>query len=51
MSVGTRIERRFQALKSQGRGGLFTFITAGDPDLDTCREILLGLPAAGADLI
>ena len=51
MSVGTRIERRFQALKRQGRGGLFTFITAGDPDLETCREILIGLPAAGADLI
>ena len=51
MSKGSRIERRFQALKRQGRGGLVTFITAGDPDLDTCREILLGLPAAGADLI
>ena len=51
MNAGTRIERRFQALKREGRCGLVTFITAGDPDLDTCREILLGLPAAGADLI
>ncbi len=51
MSEGSRIDERFQALKRQGRGGLVTFITAGDPDLDTCREILLGLPAAGADLI
>ena len=51
MNAGTRIERRFQALKREGRCGLVTFITAGDPDLDTCRKILLGLPAAGADLI
>jgi len=51
VNAGTRIERRFQALKREGRCGLVTFITAGDPDLVTCREILLGLPAAGADLI
>jgi tryptophan synthase alpha chain len=51
MSAGTRIDRRFQALEGEGRGGLVTFVTAGDPDFDTCREILLGLPAAGADII
>ena len=28
-----------------------TFVTAGDPDYATSQEILLGLPAAGADLI
>jgi tryptophan synthase alpha chain len=46
-----RIARRFAALKAAGRGGLATFITAGDPDHATCAEILLGLPDAGADLI
>ncbi len=46
-----RISRRFDALAREGRGGLVTFITAGDPDLDRATEILLGLPAAGADLI
>lgn len=46
-----RIERRFAALKAEGRGGLVTFLTAGDPDPETSREIVLGLPAAGADLI
>jgi len=46
-----RIRRRFAALKQQGRGGLVTFVTAGDPDYQTSREIVLGLPAAGADLI
>jgi tryptophan synthase alpha chain len=47
----TRIDRRFAALKAEGRAALVTFVTAGDPDLDTSREILLGLPKAGADVI
>jgi tryptophan synthase alpha chain len=51
MNSDGRIERRFAALKAEGRGGLVTFLTAGDPDLETSREIVLGLPAAGADLI
>jgi len=47
----TRIERRFTELKAQGRAGLITFITAGDPDYDTSLAVLKGLPQAGADLI
>ncbi len=47
----TRIGRRFKVLKSEGRSGLITFVTAGDPELEVSREILFGLPAAGADLI
>lgn len=47
----SRIATRFQALKVEGRGGLVTFVTAGDPDLDTSREIFFGLPGAGADVI
>ena len=47
----TRIGQRFRALKAEGRSGLITFVTAGDPDLETSTEILFGLPAAGADLI
>lgn len=47
----TRIDRRFAALKSEGRAGLVTFVTAGDPDYETSRKILMGLPAAGADII
>jgi tryptophan synthase alpha chain len=46
-----RIRRRFEALKEAGRGGLVTFLTAGDPDYETSREIVLGLPQAGADVI
>jgi tryptophan synthase alpha chain len=51
MSQPSRIDRRFAALKAQGRKGLVTFITAGDPDYTASREILLGLPGAGADII
>jgi tryptophan synthase alpha chain len=51
MSSDQRIARRFAALRQQRRGGLVTFVTAGDPDLGTSMEILRRLPAAGADLI
>ena len=50
MSV-TRIEQKFAQLKSEGRAGLVTFTTAGDPDYDSALAILKGLPAAGADII
>ncbi len=46
-----RIERRFAALKAEGRGALITFLEAGDPDAATSLEMLRGMPAAGADLI
>ncbi len=46
-----RIRGRFEALKAAGRGGLVTFVTAGDPDRETSMRILEGLPAAGADVI
>ncbi|MGI9380417.1 MAG: tryptophan synthase subunit alpha [Methyloligellaceae bacterium] len=46
-----RIEARFAELKSQGRAGLVTFVTAGDPDLETSFEIVKALPGAGADII
>jgi tryptophan synthase alpha chain len=47
----SRIDRRFAALKAEGRKALVTFVTAGDPDQATAKEIVLGLPAAGADII
>jgi tryptophan synthase alpha chain len=47
----SRIDRRFVALKAEGRKALVTFVTAGDPDYATAKDILFGLPAAGADII
>ncbi len=46
-----RIAKRFAKLKEEGRAGLVTFITAGDPDPEASFEILKALPAAGADVI
>jgi tryptophan synthase alpha chain len=47
----SRIERRFAALRTEGRAGLITYLTAGDPDLETSARLFGGLAAAGADLI
>jgi len=47
----TRIDRRFAALKQEGRAALVTFVMAGDPDYDSSLAILTALPAAGADVI
>lgn len=46
-----RIEQRFKDLKTAGRSGLVTFITAGDPNKNISNEILKELPNSGADLI
>lgn len=47
----TRLDKRFARLQAEGRAAFVTFTTAGDPDPETCLEILKGLPAAGADVI
>jgi tryptophan synthase alpha chain len=47
----TRIDRRFAALKEEGRAALVTFTMAGDPDYESALAILKALPQAGADVI
>jgi tryptophan synthase alpha chain len=47
----TRIDRRFAALRKEGRVALVTFTMAGDPDYSTALAILKALPKAGADVI
>ena len=47
----TRIDTRFADLKREGRAGLVTFLTAGDPDPKTSLAIIKALPKAGADVI
>lgn len=49
--MSTRIEKRFATLRAAGHGGLGAFITAGDPDFETSRQLVRGLPGAGADMI
>jgi tryptophan synthase alpha chain len=47
----TRIDRRFAAVKNEGRPALVTFVMAGDPDHETSEAIIKALPKAGADVI
>lgn len=47
----SRIDARFAALARDGRAGLVTFVTAGDPDYETSLAILNVLPKAGADVV
>ena len=46
-----RIDEKFSALKSRGKAALITFVTAGDPDLETTARILRVLERSGADLV
>jgi tryptophan synthase alpha chain len=46
-----RITQRFASLREEGRTGLVTYLTAGDPNPDTSAKLFAGLAAAGADLI
>lgn len=50
-AIHSRLERRFELLRGEQRGGLVTFITAGDPDPVTSAHILGGLAESGADII
>jgi tryptophan synthase alpha chain len=47
----SRIGETFSRLKAEGRPGLVTYITAGDPSLARTRDLLRLLPQAGADVI
>jgi tryptophan synthase alpha chain len=47
----SRIDAAFRDLRAERRTGLVTYVTAGDPDLERSREILVHLDRAGADLL
>lgn len=46
-----RISAKFESLTSIGRKGFIPFVSAGDPDLETSRRIVLMLAENGADII
>jgi len=46
-----RMDKRFAALKAEGRPALVTYFMGGDPDYDTSLGIMKALPEAGADVI
>ena len=47
----SRIAETFAKLKHENRRGFIPFITAGDPDLATTRELIVELAQAGAAVI
>jgi tryptophan synthase alpha chain len=49
--VTTCLDKRFADLRQRNRAALVAYIMAGDPDQETCFDILRQLPAAGADVI
>lgn len=51
VTTPTRIAARFASLKEGGHLAFMPFVTAGDPDVDTTREIIEELGRQGVDLI
>jgi tryptophan synthase alpha chain len=49
--TASRLARTFTRLRAEGRPGLVTFTTAGDPDLPRSGQILEALDRAGADVL
>jgi tryptophan synthase alpha chain len=47
----SRLTRLFEKLKEKDRAALVTFITANDPNPELFRQLLEGMPTAGADII
>jgi tryptophan synthase alpha chain len=45
------IEAAFERLRQQRRGGMVTYVTAGDPSAETSVKILVSLANAGADIL
>ncbi len=46
-----RIKTEFSKLKAENRGGFIPFIVAGDPDLNSTKELILELAKQGANVI
>ena len=46
-----RLAATFKRLRDAKRGGLVTYVTAGDPDRETSARILVSIAKAGADVL
>ena len=47
----SKIQDAFERLRRERRGGMVTFVTAGDPDAETSSRILVALAKGGADIL
>ncbi|MBP9853633.1 MAG: tryptophan synthase subunit alpha [Candidatus Omnitrophica bacterium] len=46
-----KIEEKFLLLKKRNRKAFIAFLTAGDPDLKTTEELVLGFEKSGVDIV
>jgi tryptophan synthase alpha chain len=46
-----RIEKKFNVLKTKGEKALVVYLTAGDPNLEKTKEIVMALDQAGVDIL
>jgi tryptophan synthase alpha chain len=49
--MANRISEKFNQLRSENRGGFIPFIVAGDPNLETTKDLILLLAESGASVI
>ena len=49
--AASRISEAFERLRREGRRGFIPYITAGDPDLETTRALVVELARAGATVV
>ena len=47
----SKIQDAFERLRRERRGGMVTFVTAGDPDAETSSRILVSIAKGGADIL
>jgi tryptophan synthase alpha chain len=47
----SRIDRTFAQIREKGRGGLVTYLTAGDPTPERSADLLRAVAEAGADVL
>lgn len=47
----SRIETTFEKLKNENKKALITYITCGDPNLETTTRLVLAMEKAGADIV
>jgi tryptophan synthase alpha chain len=47
----SRLAGTFSRIRNGGRGGLVTYLTAGDPDADRSAALLVAVARAGADVL
>ncbi|MPW26710.1 tryptophan synthase subunit alpha [Alkalibaculum sp. M08DMB] len=49
--MSSRISQKFNELKKKNKKALITYVTAGDPDINTTEQLVYAMENAGADII